>query len=173
MFVGRKAVLDQVGGVWVFVTDSSGSTVLWEKQLPLPYQSNDGLGAVPNAVAATLDSGFTVVGKNQFPDSLGGIDAFVAHFVPEGASAARISRVQGDIRCFRAGGQWAVAFTSPTGANAELSLLDLDGKILNLVRTRTGAGETVLHFDSHRASAGLHVLRLKLGGVTRSGKIVF
>lgn len=172
-FVGKKQSFDQIGGVWAFVTDSSGSTVLWEKQLRLPYKSDDGSGADPNAVVATPDSGFTVVGRDQLPDSLGGTDAFAAHFVPKATSSTRITRAQDGIRCFQSGGGWAVAFSSPAGVEAELSLLDLDGKMLSLTRTHARPGETVLRIDPRRVPAGLHVWRLKLDGVPRSGKILF
>jgi len=53
VFVGKKRDFDQIGGVWAFVTDSSGSQVLWEKQLLLPYLSDDGVAADPNAVPAS------------------------------------------------------------------------------------------------------------------------
>jgi hypothetical protein len=172
-FVGKKQSFDQISGVWAFVTDSSGSEVLWEKQIRLPYQSEDGAAAGPNTVVATPDSGFTVVGRNQFPDSLGGMDAFVAHFVPKAGSATRISRRQDGIRCFQAGSAWAVAFSSPAGAEAELSLMGLDGKVVSITRTHAGPGQTVLHFDPRRIMAGLHVWRLKLDGVPRSGVVVF
>jgi hypothetical protein len=87
VFVGKKDDFVN-GGVWVFITDSTARNVLWEKQFRIPYRSSPGITPRPLSVCATADSGFTVVGDYNCHDSLGGTNAFAAHFKPAPATAA-------------------------------------------------------------------------------------
>lgn len=62
VFVGKKADYT-IGGIWAFVTDSTGKKILWERQFGIPYFHEDGRAPMPLSVCATSDNGFTVVGK--------------------------------------------------------------------------------------------------------------
>ncbi len=81
VYIGTKATVAD-SGMWAFVTDSTGKNLLWEKQFNIPYRSDVGRALLPLSVCATSDSGFTVVGYSTCTDSLGGVNAFAAHFVP-------------------------------------------------------------------------------------------
>jgi hypothetical protein len=90
VFTGTKATTAD-SGMWVFVTDSTGANLLWEKQFNIGYRSNAGTNLRPLAVCATPDTGFTVVGEHNCPDSLGGVNAFAVHFVFKTAAPTLIS----------------------------------------------------------------------------------
>jgi len=85
IFIGRSGLGE---GIWAFVTDSTGSKVLWDQQLLIPSPTErNGRNAYPYAVAASPDSGFTVVGLYPQAPELGGENAFVAHFKPAPVTA--------------------------------------------------------------------------------------
>jgi hypothetical protein len=90
VFVGNKSPM-RSSGLWAFVTDSTGKTLLWEKQFNIPYRSNTGSNLLPLSVCATPDTGFTVVGEQFCPDSLGGTNAFAVHFVFRTAAPTLVS----------------------------------------------------------------------------------
>jgi hypothetical protein len=92
VFVGKNGNTT-VGGVWVFVTDSTGRNLLWQKQFLIPYRSADGRTPRPLSVCATSDTGFTVVGDYQCVDSLGAKNAFAAHFVMRTAAPTLVSPI--------------------------------------------------------------------------------
>jgi hypothetical protein len=83
VFIG---IVGGTGALWTFVTDSTGSKILWEKSQLIPYKSKS-FTPTGISVCATSDSGFTVVGKINFPDELGGINGFIAHYVPKSITA--------------------------------------------------------------------------------------
>lgn len=63
-FMGLKASISD-SGLWVFVTDSTGKDLLWEKQYNLPGTDLGGNklnNILPYSICATPDGGFTVVG---------------------------------------------------------------------------------------------------------------
>jgi hypothetical protein len=92
VFVGKRGTTT-IGGVWAFVTDSTGANLLWEKQFPIPYRTADGRAPRPLSVCATPDSGFTVVGEYNCVDSIGGMNAFAAHFILRTASPTLVSPI--------------------------------------------------------------------------------
>ncbi len=81
-FLGLKGTVPD-SGLWVFVTDSTAKTIQWEKQFDLPAIA----GGVtrnnldPYTIAATPDSGFIVVGKENTTKQ--GENAFAIKFVPK------------------------------------------------------------------------------------------
>ncbi|MBN2035807.1 MAG: fibronectin type III domain-containing protein [Chitinispirillaceae bacterium] len=90
VFTGTKGTTSD-SGMWVFVTDSTGANLLWEKQFNIGYRSNAGTNLRPLSVCATPDTGFTVVGEHNCPDSLGGVNAFAVHFMFKTAAPTLVS----------------------------------------------------------------------------------
>jgi hypothetical protein len=89
VFIGKKASSN--GGIWTFVTDSTGKKVLWEKErLRRPYQTDTSAGNASAAfsVCATDDGGFTIVGDMRLSDAVGGENGLIVHFVPKPVSAS-------------------------------------------------------------------------------------
>jgi hypothetical protein len=92
VFVGTKGTTSD-SGLWVFVTDSTGANLLWEKQYNVRYRSDNGTDNLPLSVCATPDTGFTVVGRDICVDSLGGVNAFAVHFKLRTASPGLVSPI--------------------------------------------------------------------------------
>ena len=83
VFVGKKKNFSSdVGGIWTFITDSTGERILWEQQTKIIYKTDDGRAVLPLSVCATPDSGFTVVGQDACVETNGGYNGFAAHFRP-------------------------------------------------------------------------------------------
>jgi hypothetical protein len=89
VFIGDTAYQQILGGLhtglWAFVTDSTGSNVLWQKMIQGPIG-----GCQPLSVCATPDTGFTVVGK------IGG-NAFAAHFKMRTAAPSLVRPINGEV----------------------------------------------------------------------------
>lgn len=130
VLVGFKRSLDQIGGIWALVTDSTGKDILWETQVPIKYRGDKGRSMDAYAVAATPDSGFTVVGRDLLPDSLGGANAFAAHFVPKPGPTGIRTAAGGKVHPSRANGTLAFVFDPRRGPEVELLLYTLQGRFV-------------------------------------------
>lgn len=173
VFVGRKTGFDGVGGVWALVTDSTGKTLLWEKQVRIPYRSNDGIAATPWAVAAAPDSGFTVAGILRVPDSLGAQNAFAAHFRPKPTSTVLLRNSAGTVRPVRPG-ELAISLAFPKAGVAMLKVFDSRGRLVAERRdviARPGMGTMTI--DISQQKAGIHFWKIDAPGVRQSGKFLF
>jgi hypothetical protein len=171
-FVGRKQTLDQVGGFWALVTDSTGKTLLWEKQIRIPFNGDDGTALTPFSVAATPDSGFTVVGRDLLTDSLGGSNAFAAHFVPKPVPLSNRILIRESDRDGFHSNAWTFVFETPTAGDVELRLFTLQGKLAGLYTRRVAqAGPAQIRIDPSRLKPGTYLWRLQAGPVTNQGTL--
>lgn len=89
-FLGLKGTVPD-SGLWVFVTDSTAKTVLWERQLNLPGMDGSFTrnNLDPYSMAATPDSGFIVVGRENSRTQ--GKNAFAIKFVPKPMPVSNLS----------------------------------------------------------------------------------
>ena len=139
VFIGSRA--NGPGGIWTFVTDSTGKKLLWEKQNPIPYKSNPGSSARGYSVCATDDGGFTVAGELVLVDSLGGHNALAAHFVSKPVSAV-VSRIYSSLKSVNGfnvrimGEKLVVSGKTPGMAIGEVALFDVSGRCVAMPSRR-------------------------------------
>jgi hypothetical protein len=158
-----------VKGLWTFVTDSTGKKLLWEKVTPIPYRSLSNIFTpVGISVCATADSGFTVVGKINFPDSLGGTNAFVAHYKPKETSgvvwcASSRNDVFSGFSVHGTGSRFTIQSGLKNGSNVNVALFDCRGRCIAVCN---GKGEIV--FDLSTAPQGMYFVRIKADGVVKT-----
>jgi hypothetical protein len=173
VFIGSRA--NGPGGIWTFVTDSTGKKLLWEKQNPIPYKSNPGSSARGYSVCATDDGGFTVAGELVLVDSLGGHNALAAHFVSKPVSAV-VSRIYSSLKSVNGfnvrimGEKLVVSGKTPGMAIGEVSLFDVSGRCVAM--QAVGAkGSSPLSFDISKLARGTYVVRVKAGVAAQTMKI--
>jgi hypothetical protein len=173
VFVGTKRSVDQIGGVWAVVTDSTGKTVLWEKQVRIPYLSDKGESATPWAVAATPDSGFTVAGIDVVQDSLGAENAFAAHFRPKASSTVLLRNPAGAVGRVRPG-ELAISLDFPQAGAASLKVFDSKGRLVAERREEIAhPGKSAIAIDISRLNAGIHFWKINAPGLIQSGTTLF
>jgi Secretion system C-terminal sorting domain len=167
IFVGNRAY--GPGGIWTFVTDSTGKNLLWEKQTPIPYKSNTGTTASAYSVCATADGGFTVAGELILPDSLGGHNAMAAHFVPASAGAITARQVKTSFSqvSVRVIANHVLVTNENQKAPATVSLYDVVGKRIAIQK-----GEKEISLDISNVARGTYIVQVKNAGITRAEKIV-
>lgn len=171
VFVGIRQSFDQIGGVWAVVTDSMGKDILWQKQFRIPYRNEDGSALKPWAVAASPDSGFTVVGLYGLPDSTEGPNAFAAHFVPKPLPSSILPSSR-KTRTFMADRAWAFAFEAAAPGVALWELYTLQGqKVARYERQLSQAGQGEIKIEASRFKAGAYVWKLRVGSQTSRGFI--
>jgi len=166
VFVGKKQSFDQVGGIWAIVTDSLGKNILWQKQVRIPYLVADGSALMPWSVSASPDSGFTVVGLYGLNDSLGGNNAFAAHFigkpVPNSIVRTRLPKVRNHGRIF--------SFEAKGATDAELRLFTPQGRLAARYSQHVvEAGPAEFRIDTSRLKAGLYFWQLHAGDIVGRG----
>ena len=180
VFIGSRA--NGPGGIWTFVTDSTGKKLLWEKQNPIPYKSNSGSSARGYSVCATDDGGFTVAGELILTDSLGGHNALAVHFVPKAASAVvRSYSASKSVNGFNVrimGSNLFVTISIPK-TSAIVSLFDVSGKrVFNatsprplaapLPQSRGEGNFTTIQFDISHIAKGAYLMRVKAGAAEQT-----
>jgi Secretion system C-terminal sorting domain len=170
VFVGKRYYTGSGGGLWTFVTDSTGKNLLWEKVTAVPYKSSNGSAAYPMSVCATPDSGFTIAGYLQLADSLGGYNALAAHFVP--TLPASVKSLQSRIAfssmpVSRLIGRRLVVTNAIPNTMARVSLYDVSGK---RVAMQAGAGEIAI--DVENMAKGTYIVQVKNAGTTLAEKIL-
>lgn len=179
VFIGSR--YSGPGGIWTFVTDSTGKHVLWEKQTPVPYKSDAGKSARAYSVCATDDGGFSVAGELILTDSLGGYNALAAHFVPKPMSAVMYrgnfqSKSINGFSVRLAGAKLLVSGKTPGIAMSEVSLFDVSGKRIPLALGRgaaEGRGEVAtVQYNISNMAKGTYVVRMKAGTVQQAQTIV-
>jgi hypothetical protein len=164
VFIGDKGSVSD-SGIWAFVTDSTGKNILWEKQHNVQYRSDKGNGLTPLAVSATSDGGFTIVGKDICVDSLGGMNAFVAHYIPVTVKTIRNSQapLQSNTlsRCAINGSRAVFSFTLAAPSPVELSIFNPAGKrVAQVQRSDMPAGQNTLSWESWGIGRGVYVYRV-------------
>jgi hypothetical protein len=173
VFVGIRQSFDQIGGVWAVVTDSMGKDILWQKQFRIPYGKEDGSALKPWTVAASPDSGFTVVGLYGLPDSSEGQNAFAAHFVPKPLPASILHPCKGNAHPFIGDRTWTFAFAAPSAGEARLDLFTTQGiRVARFEPRLSQAGQGEIRVESSPFKAGAYVWQLRVGSHTSQGFIV-
>jgi hypothetical protein len=165
-FVGIKD-----GGVWTWVTDSTGKQILWEKQTLIRYRTDNGNDVTPLSINPSPDSGFTVVGQDICNDSNGAINAFAVHYIPKAPTAIKGSaekRVMPYMVQSRVVGSKVIfALTAATILPNYLTIYNASGRVVaNLVTT------TPLTWDCSHAGRGVYFYRIENTDGTYNGKVV-
>ena len=174
VFIGSRAF--GPGGIWTFVTDSTGKRLLWEKQTPIPYQTDPGSSARGYSVCATPDGGFTVAGELVLTDALGGHNAMAAHFIPKPVSA--VSRTNSALKSTHGfnvhiiGSRLIVSNNAPLKSPGVITLFDITGKRIASQAVGTFR-ETPLQFDISKLSFGTYFVRVKSGSAAQTMKVVY
>lgn len=175
VFVGKKCKLSSEAGVWTFVTDSTGKEILWEKQTKIIYRSTDGTNPRPLSVCATPDSGFTVAGDYGCKDEDGGINGFVAHFIPAVPTATVISRQStkvNEVHCNLSGSKVTFTFQRTASVPAEISVFNAVGKLVKRLSTGRGIGTSSVVWDVSGSARGVYYYRVKSGLSQVNGKLI-
>lgn len=163
VLVGYKRSLDQVGGIWALVTDSTGKNVLWEDQVPIKYRGDRGRNMDAYAVSATPDSGFTVVGRALVNDSLGGANAFAAHFVPKPGPTGIQRAAEKQLHVSRVNGKWVFTFDPRQGSDAELVLYSMQGRLMGrFLPNKLDAARGMFQVESARLKTGTYLWRFRV-----------
>jgi hypothetical protein len=172
VFIGTKGTASD-SGLWAFVTDSIGKTILWERQYDLPGKDSTGgrfKNVLPFSVCAAPDSGFTVVGYVNTPGN--NYNACAFHFVPkppvgvrnlrEPLCATRVMQVQkrGPI----------VQFEAAEGRTEQLAIeiFSVNGRCIAKLQSLDGE---VAEWNTRGMSKGVYFYRVRVGRVVTSGKI--
>jgi hypothetical protein len=175
VFTGAKGTPSpNDSGVWVFVTDSTGKKILWEKQYNLPgvdaggYKLNN---MQPVSVCATPDTGFTVVGNvNTYGNNY---NAFAAHFKP--APPVTISSQKSpalqkstQVRVSVSGSR--VVFTLPQQRAGEKISVEVFDGVGRSVTAVNGSGSAV--WDAKSCGVGVYFWKSVGYGVKDSGNFI-
>lgn len=161
------------GGIWSFVTDSTGKDILWEKNVLIPYKTSRGAALEPLSVAATPDSGFTVVGRLLLTDSLGGQDAFAAHFVSKPVTTTRRPSSVPSLRNAKMNQNWVFTFDARQDSDAELRLYTVQGKSAGRFSQHMAkaGGQGAIKVDASLLKAGMYLWQLRVGTETTRGLV--
>ena len=155
--------------LWVFVTDSTGKRLLWEKQFL--NKSTKNVTMYPMSVAASPDGGFTVVGYGNFGTDAN--DAFAQHFVYKPISAVishsnSLLKASSSFNVRLVGSRLIVSNIAPNKSVKEISIFDLSGKC---VAAQTG--NRALSFDISKFARGTYLVRVKTGTTIETIKFVY
>jgi hypothetical protein len=175
VFIGtRHNVTTDIGGIWVFVTDSTGKKYLWGKQQQVVYKNDaaNGRSATGYSVCATDDGGFTVVGDLNLDDSSGRRNGLVAHFVPKPLSTVLSQSLKmqipfKNVTIRQLATKLVVQTNMSIGNGYEASLFDISGK-----RIFKQKGMKTVTFDMAGLSKGTYIVRMKSGERAESGKVI-
>jgi hypothetical protein len=169
VFVGQKT--NTFGGLWAFVTDSTGKNLLWEKQFQITYLTAPKAALLGLSVCAA-DSGFTVAGEYPAQAAIGGKNAFVAKFIPAAPTTVIKPRIADNaaIHSFNvriAGNRLLVSSTVPVD---KVGLYTLSGKQI-MLRT-ISSDNNFKSFDISTLSRGSYLILTKTKQGIKSAKIV-
>ena len=167
-FAGNKTTSPD-SGLWVFVTDSAGTTIEWEKQFNLPGKvgSRTRNDISTYALIATPDSGFIVAGTENRPGNYNDAVAFKFIWKPI-PTALRPGSAKG-IRQSWISGRRFIRFEASAGAEVELRILNVRGQELARYSQRTSvAGQGEFDLGDLSLRRGLYVWEFKVNhAVTR------
>lgn len=173
VFVGKKSSVTEIGGVWAFVTDSTGGTILWESQINIPYKTADGRAPRPLSVCASPDSGFAVAGDYACTDSIGGMNAFVAHYVPSTAATISSSQIKRQekfhVNCRVTGSRVVFTLSNVANSQTELLIYDAAGKRVAKI---AGNGKKNLKWNCSGMSRGVYLYKIKSSRSVFIGKLI-
>jgi hypothetical protein len=169
-FAGVKATASD-SGIWVFVTDSTGKTIQWQKQYNLPGLENGSArnNILPLSIAATPDSGFILVGL-EAGSSNDNACAFKFSPKPNPLAVRRITG-QRDPSVYLSGDR---LFSGEVAGAADVHfrLFTAEGRLAAEYRRHLpGAGRWEFMLDRSRVKAGVYVWQLVTGGVPFRGMV--
>ncbi len=169
-FIGRKGVSEY--GLWAFVTDSTGKSIVWERMYNLPGLINGKPRNTlsPLSIAGTPDSGFIVIGYEG--SRSGNPNAWAFKFVPKPLPVSIPSRPLPALRPSIGGKTWVFAFDAPSAGEAHLDISNLQGrKIIGYDRHLTQAGKSAIQVDASSLRPGAYIWKLRVGSESRQGII--
>jgi hypothetical protein len=177
VFTGIKAT-PIASGLWVFVTDSTGKHILWERQYKLPGKDAGGYELktlLPLSVCATEDSGFTVVGDNNTYGN--NHNAFAMHFVPSEPTTVikkqPLNQSNTAVKLKITGSKVIFSFPSSVSMPVELSVYNAAGKRITEVKSRDlKAEKNSLLWDCSGVSEGIYLYRIRFTDRISTGKLV-
>jgi hypothetical protein len=174
VFLGHK--LENIGfatPIRIFVTDSTGKKLLWEKLAYTGISSEANM--LPMSVVASPDGGFTVVGYES--QGATGFDGFVMHFIPKPASQVTGNAKSSELRGFFVKSKTTkekAIFTLngllPSGVLLTVYSL-LGRKIADIERSDRISGIKSLEWNFSRMSKGVYLYRLKSERNAVTGRI--
>jgi hypothetical protein len=168
-FVGGKGTVAD-SGLWVFVTDSTGKTLQWEKQYNLPGLVNGSTrsNVLPLSIAATPDSGFILVGMEGSYNANANACAF--KFVPKPIPVSNRITAHNSIRNKFRNNAWTFSFETRQTGDAELQLFKVQGKLAGRFTqhmAQTGRGE--IRVNTGELKKGLYLWELRVDGQLLKG----
>ncbi len=170
MFVGRSGN-SATGGVWAFVTDSTGVNKLWEGQFRIPYRTDNGRAPKALSVCATPDTGFTVAGEYNCVDSIGGMNAFAAHFVPapvvRNVKKTVTPPAAFNVKSAVHGSKVVFYISGNRVTYAEITICNAAGK---QVATVLPSGNNEMSWDCRGVAGGVYMFTVKQGRSESFGK---
>ena len=168
VFAGIKGGANGNSPLWIFVTDSTGKHLLWEKQ----FLNNSTKNVImsPLSVAASPDGGFTVVGYGNFGTDAN--DAFAQHFVYKPISAV-ISHSNSLLKASssfnaRLVGSRLIVSNIMKNIPATVSLFDISGRCVAVQ-----SGSEKISVNMATMAKGTYVVRLKAGSVIETTKFAY
>lgn len=169
-FLGVKGTAPD-SGLWVFVTDSTTKTILWQKQYNLPGldKGSPRANLLPITIKATPDSGFIIVGQEaaRGPNNNAFAFKFTSHALASSVTAPRAAERA------RMGSGGIFHFEAKDGIPAELRLFDLQGRPAARYRfDGKGAGPADIKVDVSLFSKGIYFWRFESSGLTQQGRLL-
>jgi hypothetical protein len=160
LFVGLKPYLEGPHKIWVFVTDSLGKKMFFNKEYVITSSTPE-----PMAVCATPDDGFSVVG------AVAGGDAFIAHFVPKPVSSVtsipiNLEKYKKDFTVHLSETRFTLKSNVLLEGKFEISLFDISGK-----RIMTQSTNKTAAFDLSALSQGTYFVKIWAGARVETVKI--
>jgi len=69
--------------------------------------------------------------------------------------------------------QTRISFGLPETANVNIGIYDVNGRhVIEIVNGRLSAGQHTMNWDASESSAGIYMIRMNAGGLTRSTKVM-
>jgi hypothetical protein len=177
-FCGVKGIPAD-SGLWVFVTDSTGKTLLWERQYNLPGYDSGGFPLttiLPMAVCATTDGGFTVVGDNNTYKN--NHNACALHFVQK-TVAVKLFSSAGSVKnscpvtIALAGPRISFHCRHAPAAPKQLTIYNAAGKVVATVAEHNSGNNGSLYiWNSASVTKGVYFYRISGGNKVFTGKVV-
>jgi hypothetical protein len=167
-FVGAKGTAVD-SGIWVFVTDSTGKTVEWQRQYNLPGldQGSARSNIQPFAIAAAPDGGFIVAAEEGAKDQNNNACAF--KFVAKPTTSSFSLSPAAAPLFFRRDGKLVFTLAGRQTAEAELRFFDLRGEPAGSWRGSSRGGRIEFAIESSRREHGAFLWQLRAGSEVYRG----
>jgi hypothetical protein len=169
VFVGNPQYVGGIQMLWVFVTDSTGKKLLWEKK----YAGPDSLHIQPYSVCATPDSGFTVVGWGAVVNNTNALAMHFAPMVPvSNAPVISHSQTKPSVSTTITDSKMLFTYTG-NAVNSAFTIYDIAGKKIASLRSSTlSTGNASFVLDRSRISNGVYSYSLSSNSGLITGRFV-